>query len=143
VNRLKIKVVMVAAVLGMSLAPQLCEAALPAEQDLRVGSFEGNWCGLAARFDITRKFGNTWKFEGKILIRATGQYDKITIEQLADNHLHMVRFLSGSHAGETQVTVTHPPETLFLGGVRQVNFPARRTEGFGAKLAGFLHMPAR
>src|SRR5439155_5259261 len=71
VKRLMINVVMVAVGLGVSLASRTSEAA---EQDVRVGSFEGNWCGFAARFDIQKRVGDTWDFEGKILIKATGQY---------------------------------------------------------------------
>ncbi len=132
--------VIVATILGVSLAPQFSEAA---EHDFRVGSFEGNWCGLAARFDITTKVGNTWDFKGKVLVRATGQYDNVVIRQNADNSLRIVRHLSGAHAGTTQWVDTHPPETKFHNGKRIVNFPVRRAGGYGAKVAGFLQMPVK
>jgi hypothetical protein len=140
VNRLKIKVVMVAAVLGVSLAPQLCEAA---EHDLRTGSFEGNWCGMAARFDITNKIGSSWRFEGKILIIPTGQYDRITIEQFADNSLEIRRSLSGQFAGKIQTLHTERPETLLKNGRFQVNFRVHHGTGFRVKNLGHLLMPKR
>ncbi len=132
--------VMFAAVLGMSLAPQNSEAH---EHDFRVGTYVGNWCGFEARFEIKSKVGNTWDFKGKIFIRATGQYDNITVRQNADNSLRIIRHLSGAHTGTNQWVDTHPPETKFRGGTRIVNFPVERAGGYGAKVLGFLQMPVK
>jgi len=140
--RFKIKVVLVAVVLGMSVAPQFCEAGNP-DHDLRAGTFRGNWCGSVAEFIIKNQPGEDWKFEGTVEILSTGQVDPITVQQLKNNSLHMVRSLSGKHEGQSQVMQTHPPETLSIGGIRTVNFAARRTEGYGARLAGFLRMPVK
>ncbi len=133
-------VVLVAVGLGMSLTAQTSQAA---EHDLRVGSFAGNWCGFDARFDITSKRGNTWVFDGKVLIKATGQYDRITVVQYADNHLRIVRHLTGAHSGTNQWVDTHPPETLRRGGQFLVNFVVRSAGGYGSKRLGHLHMPTK
>ena len=137
-----IRVVMVAVGLGSSQAAHKCEAGNP-DHDLREGTFKGNWCGSAAEFKFKKQPGEDWKFEGTVEILSTGQVDRLTVQQLENNSLHMVRFLSGKHKGETQVMQTHPPETLDLGGKLTVNFPTRRVEGFGSRLAGFLRMPVK
>ena len=138
-KRLIINVVMVAVGLGVSLAPRTCEAA---ENDLRESSiFEGNWCGYDAVFKIGKKRGNTWEFDGKILIKATGQSDRIWVEQYEDNHLRIVRYLSGDHTGKTQTVETYPPETLKRNGYSYVNFKVRNAWGVGGKPQGHLHMP--
>jgi hypothetical protein len=138
-KRFMISVVMVVAVgLGVSLTAQTSQAA---EHDLRIGSFEGVWCNLPARFDITKKIGNTWTFEGKIWIKSTGQYDSITIVQYKDNNLRIVRHLSGSHAGQNQWADTHPPETVFRNGRFYVNFPGRSVAGVGSGGTAYLLMP--
>jgi len=142
-ERFKIKVVLVAVVLGMSVAPHHhCEAGNP-DHDLREGTFRGNWCGSVAEFVIKKQKGEDWKFEGTVEILSNGQVDRLTVEQVQNNSLHMVRFLSGKHEGDTQVMQTHPPETLSVGGKLTVNFPTRRTFGYGARLAGFLRMPVK
>ncbi len=130
-----VKFVVVAVGLGASLTAQNCEAA---DHDLRVGSFQGNWCGLPARFDIQQKIGNTWKFKGKIWIKATGQYDKIEIEQFADNSLRIVRFLAGEHNGKHQTLSTHRPETLLKNGHKTVNYRAKQGYGIGTNNLGHL-----
>ncbi len=90
---------------------------------------------------IKRQKGQSWKFEGTVKILSTRQVDRITIEQLEDNSLYMLRYLSGQHSGKTQGMQTHPPEILSSGTRQIVNFPAKRTYGYGARLAGFLKMP--
>lgn len=52
-----------------------------------------------ARCDITSKPGSSWGFNGKVLIRSTGQYHKITVTQLPDNSLRIVRHLPGRPTG--------------------------------------------
>ena len=141
-NRFIIKAVMVAVGLGVSLAPLPCHAAGD-ENDFRIGTFEGNWCGLPARFEITKKFGKRWLFEGKIFIKSTGQYDRIIVEQFQDNHLRMRRVLTGQHAGEFQVLETNEPETLLKGGKTQINFRVRHGSGIGTNNLGHLIMSTK
>ena len=136
VKLLTSKVVLVAVVLGVSLAPRTCEAA---EHDLRKGKFVGNWCGYDASFTIVKQ--NGWKFEGTIFIKATGQTDRIKIEQFDDNHLRIVRSLSGEQTGRTQTVVTYPPETITHNGATYVNFKVKSASGYGSKPLGHLHMP--
>lgn len=133
--------VLVAVGLGVTLTPQSSRAADP---ELRKGTFAGNWCGFTATFEVTSRTHPTKLiFEGTVTLDATGQVDKITVRQLTDGSLHITRFLSGAHAGQTQSMYTHPPETLVTGGKTVVNWPAKKTYGYGAKLAGFLRMPAK
>lgn len=136
-NLLKNTVVMVAVGLGMSLTAQTSQAA---EHDMRLGSFTGNWCGYGARFDITSKRDKGW-FEGKILIKATGQYDRITVIQHADKSLRIRRHLTGLHSGKMQWVDTYPPETLVRNGRTYVNFMVRNAGGYGSKILGHLHLP--
>ncbi len=117
-----------------------CEAANP-EHDLRTGTFQGNWCGFPAEFNITKKFGKTWFFEGTLFIPRTKQLDKITIEQRADNHLIIRRHLSGSRDGQYQVLVTHRPEMMRKNGVVLVNWAVSKGSGPGSNNLGHLHMP--
>ena len=131
-------VVMVAVGLGMSLTAQTSRAA---DHDMRFGTFEGNWCGFPARFELTRERGNTWVFEGKITIKATGQIDRVTVKQNRDNSLRIVRYLTGAHTGTTQWVDTYPPETLVRNDKSYVNFMVRSAGGYGSKPLGHLHMP--
>ena len=139
-KRLMINVVMVAVGLGVSLASRTSEAA---EHDIQVGSFEGNWCDFDARFDIQNRVGDTWDFEGKLLIKATGQYDRITVVQYEDNHLRIVRHLSGAQSGSRQWVDTYPPQTLRKHGHVYVNFTVRSAGGYGSKPLGHLQMRIR
>src|SRR5262245_46418479 len=84
-------------------------AAARGTDGFRVGSVQGSWGGYVARFDITSQRGDTWDFDGMIYIKATGQYDRITVRQYGDNHLRIVRYLSGKNAGSTQKVYTYPP----------------------------------
>ncbi len=139
-------VVMATVGFGASLTAQVSGAGKTKpnpDHDLREGTFQGNWCGSSAEFTIKKQKGEDWKFEGTVKIFSTRQVDPITIEQLGDNSLHMVRFLSGQFKGKTQVTQTHPPETFSSGNKMIVNFPTRRTFGYGARTAGFLKMPVQ
>lgn len=135
-----LQVVVSVVVLGLALVQGTGRAAAH-EHDLRIGVFEGNWCGLAARFDVKEKVGDTWVFKGRLYIYATGQYDEMTVKQYKDNHLRIVRHLSGAHAGTNQWADTHPPETMVRNGRFIVNFAVERASGYGAKVAGYLHMP--
>jgi hypothetical protein len=126
--------------LGVSLTPQVSEAK---DIDMREGTFVGNWCGLEAVFTLKASDKKKYKFEGTVFLPATRQKDKITVQQLEDYSLYLVRSLSGTHAGETQGMQTHPPERLVINGKTVVNWPAKKTYGYGAKLAGFLRMPAK
>lgn len=139
-KRLKIKVVMSVVVLGMALVPQTCEAH---EYDFRVGTYDGNWCGLSARFEVKERIGKSWKFKGKIFIRPTGQYDDIEIEQFADNGLVIRRILSGQYAGKVQQLIMEQPETIFKYGVFQVNWRVHRGSGPGSNNLGHLLMPKK
>ena len=127
--------------LGLSLTPQASQAG---DIDLRNGTFRSNWCGFDARIQLTRRPGPDFIFDGTVTIEATGQVDKVFVRQLDDDSLHMVRYLSGSHSGQTQVMVTHPPELLKReDGKTVANFATKKTYGYGAKLAGFLRMTMR
>ena len=75
VKRFIFSVVMVAMGLGLSLASPSIEAASPSaksEHDFRTGTFQGNYCNYNAQFEITKKIGNSWEFEGRVLIKSTG-----------------------------------------------------------------------
>ena len=109
VKRFIINVVMVAVGLGVSLASRTSEAA---EHDLRVGSFEGNWCGYEARFDILERVENKWEFRGKILIKKTKEYDKIyrlkgKLRQLPDR----------GAAALKRISTTEDPDVQIMGGI--------------------------
>src|SRR5262245_39603060 len=137
-KRSKISLVLVAGVLGVSLAPRTCEGA---EHDLRTGTFQGNWCGFDAQFEITKERKNdAWTFDGKILIKATGQYDKMTVVQNADNSLRIVRHLSGARSGTNQWVDTYPPETVRSNGKYYVRFTVKSAGGYGSKRLGHLQM---
>ena len=138
-NRSILNSVVVAAILGVSLVASNCEAAEPT--DVRIGTFDGNWCGSRAKFTITKQIGTKKVFEGTVEIISTGQVDRINIQQKINKTLHMTRYLSGKHTGQTQVMLTHPPETKSVGNSLVVNFPAKSTFGYGARLAGFLRLP--
>lgn len=139
---------MVAVGLGLSLAAGTSEAADP-RTNIRLGDLRTNWCGFDAVLHIEKPAPNKFKgvvrtFTGTIELTKTRQVDPITIQQLEDGHLHMVRTLTGNHSGESQVTVTHRPELKRRDdGKLIVNWPARRTEGYGAKLLGFVHMTVK
>jgi hypothetical protein len=135
VKRFMINVVLVAVGLGVSLASRTSEAA---EHDLRVGSFEGNWCGYECRFDITERIGNKWEFKGMILIKKTGEYDKIQVKQYADNHLMILRTVKVK--GTSQRVDTHPPKTVTENGKSHVNFRVAKGD---VNNLGHLNMPVK
>lgn len=131
-------VVVVAVGLGMSLAAPTSQAH---EHDMRKGSFEGEWCGFAARFDLTAKRGTSWIFDGQIWIKATGQFDRLYVRQYADNSLYIIRYLSGVHNGKTQWVRTSAPETRWRNGRFEVVFHVLSAGGYGSKVSGHLIMP--
>ncbi|MCW5719377.1 MAG: hypothetical protein KIS68_16285 [Bauldia sp.] len=117
----------------------ICAFTLPsaaAQGDMRLGSFTALWCNYNARIDIQSREGTSWIFHGRILIEATGQYDRIWIEQYSDNSLRMVRYLEGANAGATQTIQTHPPQTSVLpnrGPGLFTTFASERDYGFGCE----------
>src|SRR4029078_10596124 len=83
-------------------------------------------------------------FTGSLELTKTGQFDPITIKQMSDGSLYLVRTLTGAQSGKFQVMMTHRPELKRRDdGKLIVNWPARKTEGFGAKLLGFVHMTVK
>lgn len=99
------------AVAALALSPTLAAADM---FDMQVGSFIGTFCGYSARYDVDSQDSGTWIFHGRILIRDTGEYDPLWIEQYADNHLRIIRYLQGANLGLTQVVNTYPPQGLVL-----------------------------
>lgn len=139
-----IKVALLVAVgLGVSLTPQSSQAIDP-KVKLRTGIFVGNWCGFTATFVITQTNPTSRIYEGTVTLDATSQVDKINVQQLTNGSLRITRYLSGAFTGQTQIMFTHPPEMLAAAGGKTVaNWPAKKTYGYGAKLAGFLRMPVK
>lgn len=82
---------------------------LAADFDMRTGSFEGWFCGAPATFEVHEKYPDAWVFRGSILIRDTGEYDAIRIDQFDDNSLRITRELSGANFGSKQSVETDPP----------------------------------
>jgi hypothetical protein len=107
--------------------------ALAAESDMRLGSFEANWCNYPARFDIQSREGSDWVFHGRVLIQSTGQYDPLWIEQYADNSLRIIRYLQGPDEGATQVVQTYGPEVRILQGQRFSQFRSQSSYGYGCE----------
>ncbi|MGE0846257.1 MAG: hypothetical protein AB7L41_08300 [Flavobacteriaceae bacterium] len=119
----------------------LLTGAKAAEGDMKTGTFEGYWCGAPAVFEVTRQLSGQWVFEGKILIRDTGQYDTLRIEQYSDNSLQIVRRLSGGDSGKRQWVVTNPPELRKKDGRSFVRFFAGGGKGTGcANLGSFSEL---
>lgn len=110
--------------------------AMAEETDLRIGTYEGRFCGAPATFELTGRVNGEWVFTGRILIRDTGQYDKLRIEQYSDNSLKIERRLSGSDTGKRQWAVTNPPDTRQKDGRRFVYFFAARSNGVGCNNGG-------
>ena len=103
-----------------------------AEGDMKLGIWQGFFCGAPADFELyTTKSDDKWFFEGKILIRDTGEYDRLTIEQYDDNSLRVRRYLSGSHAGKRQWAKTAPPKITRKNGGVIAEFEAKSGNGVG------------
>ena len=127
-------------IIACALALFVTEAGA-AEGDMKTGTFEGVFCGAPAVFEVTKQLSGQWVFEGKILIRDTGQYDKLRIEQYSDNSLQIVRRLSGGDSGKRQWAVTNPPELRKKDGRTYVRFYAGTGKGVGcANLGSFSEL---
>jgi len=105
--------------------------AFAGEYDLQVGTYSGTWCNYAAKFHIESREGTDWIFRGHILIKKTGQYDNLWIEQYQDNSLRMIRYLTGAHSGQTQVVQTYPPEKKLIRGSYRLVFTGKAGYGIG------------
>lgn len=81
-----------------------------ADGDLRLGTFDGVWCGYGATFHIERQDANSWVFHGHVSFDEHPDFDELWIEQYEDNSLRMIRYLSGEATGMTQTVQTHPPD---------------------------------
>ncbi|WP_375449393.1 hypothetical protein [uncultured Devosia sp.] len=82
-----------------------------ADSDLKTGQYEGTWCGYSAVFDIAVKERRRWVFHGKIVFPTYDNLaDELWIEQYEDQSLRMIRYLSGTQEGWTQVIQTFAPE---------------------------------
>jgi hypothetical protein len=88
-------------------------------EDMHTGSFSGTWCNYAAQFDLFSK-KDDWKFDGKIRIHKTNQYDRLWIRQYRDNSLQIIRYLSGEQDGQIQNVKTFPPQILRGNGGQQI-----------------------
>jgi hypothetical protein len=117
----------------LCISPVFAPSALADDADLRLGNFGSSWCGYDARFNIESRDGDSWVFHGHIEIAKTNEYDELRIEQLDNNSLHMVRYLTGGNTGQTQIVQTRPPKTL----TSSVDFIA--TNGHGGGCDGDYH----
>jgi hypothetical protein len=81
------------------------------EGDMMVGTWGTMFCGAPATFEVLSKKAD-WVFEGKVLIRDTKEYDRIEIKQYEDNHLRIIRYLTGSNSGNKQIVTTNQPKML-------------------------------
>jgi hypothetical protein len=99
--------------------------------DLHLGTFEGKWCNYPATFYVQRQDPDSWIFHGRVLIKSTQQYDQIRMEQRGDNSLYMVRYLTGDHAGKTQVVQTFSPEEFRYRDSGRLYFQFRSKIGYG------------
>ena len=86
--------------------------ATAADGDFRTGTFKGKFCGASATFEVTSRKKGTWRFDGKILIKSTGEYDRLRIEQYSDQSLRIERYLSGPNTGKLQRVDTDPPQFM-------------------------------
>ena len=96
--------------------------------DMHLGT-NGTWCNYPARFDIQNRDGDSWVFHGRILIKETGQYDELWLEQYDNNSPRMIRYLGGdtTETGDVQTVQTAPPTTKLPGQPTRVpSRPARR-----------------
>jgi hypothetical protein len=115
--------------LGFVCASPVALADVP---DLHTGSFDGRWCNYDATVNIESKETGKWVFHGHILIKATGQFDELWVEQYDDNSLRMIRSLQGTETGQTQVVQTNPPQEKVDGnGAHYALFTSQRGYGIG------------
>ena len=118
------------------------QSALAGPTDLRIGSFAANWCGFPSTITLSTKEPGRWIFSGEILIRRTGQVDRIKVEQHSDNSLTMWRYLSGRDNGKVQTSRMHVPQRAFMGGRRYVLFQSLKNYGPGCQdTTSWLRMP--
>lgn len=118
--------------LGLAAAAASTSAAFAKPGDMRVGIHEGEWCGLSAQFRVETKRGDTWKFDGQVLIHQTNEIDRLTIEQYENNSLYIRRYLSGPHSGKRQWSSTHPPRFSEAGNRGMTaHFDTKARGGFG------------
>jgi hypothetical protein len=87
---------------------------------------------MSAQFRVEAKRGDTWKFDGKILIHETSELDRLTIEQYENNSLYIRRYLTGALTGQRQWASMHPPSfSQGRNGGRTAHFGSRAHGGFG------------
>jgi len=74
------------------------------EGDIKVGTWVGFFCAAPASFEVQSDKGG-WVFEGRILVRDTGEYDRMSIKQFNDNSIGIMRFLSGDNTTPSRINV--------------------------------------
>ena len=66
------------------------------------------------------------------MIKQTGQFDELWVEQYQDNSLRMIRTLQGTETGQTQTVQTNPPqEKVSDDGAHYALFTSNRGYGIG------------
>ena len=124
------------AILAASLMALLSTQAIAAEGDMKAGSWGGVFCGAPATYEVQPDTSGEWVFEGKIEIRDTGEYDRLTVKQYSDNSLRIMRYLSGENTGKKQWARTGPPKFSKKDGKRCATFSANTGNGFGCHNTG-------
>jgi hypothetical protein len=94
------------AVFGIALT---ASSVIADDFDLRVGNFDGAFCGAPATFEVHEKYPDVFVFQGSIAVRDTGEYDAIRIDQFDDYSLRITRELNGAGFGQKQTVETDPP----------------------------------
>ncbi len=109
--------------------------AIAAEGDMLVGTFGTRFCGARATFEVYTQ-GDDWVFDGRILIHSTGEYDQLKIKQYSNNHLRIIRYLTGANEGATQWVDTSPPKFYQKDGRTVASFHSARGAGVGCNNDG-------
>lgn len=120
---LALGVVLLAASGGASLAENR-------DADVRIGSYKGTWCGYPAIISIESKEKKKWVFHGSLIFPTYNNLsDELWVEQYGDDSLRMIRYLSGTQQGLTQVVQTKIPVMYNIGGVQTPHFTVERADG--------------
>lgn len=131
--------------IGKALAAAVLVAAIAvpataAEGDMLVGTFGARFCGARATFEIHTQ-GDDWVFDGRILIHSTGEYDQLQIKQYSNNHLRIIRYLTGANEGAPQWVDTSPPKFYRKDGRTVASFHSARGAGVGCNNDGAVTDP--
>ena len=104
--------------------------AFAGKRDLRVGMYEGTWCGYPVTYDIRRKEDDRWVFHGRLIFHTYNDMtDKLWIEQYGDQSLRMIRYLSAENEGKTQVVQTYTPVMHLVGSTEYPTFKVQEANG--------------